>query len=104
MTKISDPLKSVVDKEQWATRGATFMAKVKATKVVWFPPGPAETGEKVASRAKKATKRTGGAAKKTAKKTTGAVKKAGGSRTKAATKRRSGGAKKVSNPVRPAKK
>jgi hypothetical protein len=34
MTKIKDPLKSVVDEAQWATRGATFMAKVKATKMV----------------------------------------------------------------------
>jgi hypothetical protein len=104
MTKIKDPLKSVVDKGQWATRGATFMAKVKATKMVWFPPGPVETGEEAASTAKNATRRTGGAARKTAKKTTGAAKKAGGPQTKAATKRASGGAKKVTSPVRQAKK
>jgi len=103
MSKITDPLKSVTDKGQWAARRASFMAKVKATKAVWFPPGPVGTGENAASTAKKATKRTGGAAKKTAKKTTAAAKKAGGPKTKAATKKASGGAKKVTSPVRRAK-
>jgi hypothetical protein len=74
--------KSVTDRGKWAARGASFVAKAKATKVVWFPPKPVETGKKAASTAKKATtgatKKTTGAAKKTtgaAKKTTGAAKK-----------------------------
>ena len=74
--------KSVADRQKWAARGASFMAKVKATKMVWLPPRLEETGKKTASRAKKATesptKKTTGAAKKTtgaAKKTTGAAKK-----------------------------
>ena len=74
---------NVADRERWAARGATLAAKVKATKAVWFPPQPAETGKKAASRARKTTKR---ASKKTtgaAKKTTGAAKKAGAAKKKA---------------------
>ena len=80
--------KSVTDKEKWAARGASFVAKAKATKVVWFPPKPVETGKKAASTAKKAT--TGATEKMTgaAKKTTGAAKKT------------TGVAKNVTNPVR----
>ena len=73
MIEIKSQLKGVADKEKWAARGASFMAKVKATKVVWFPPEPVETGKKAVS---------------TAKKTTGAAKKM------------TNGAKKVTNPVR----
>ena len=73
--------KSVTDREKWAARGASFVAKAKATKVVWFPPKPVETGKKAASTAKKATKRV-------TKKTTGAAKKT------------TNGAKNVTNPVR----
>src|SRR5262249_21381012 len=69
----------VGDRQKWAARGATFMAKVKATKAVWFPPTPAETGSKTASTAKKTTKK---ATKKTA-----------------AAARKTAGAKKVSRPV-----
>ena len=81
MFEINSRLKSVTDTERWAARGASFMAKVKATKAVWFPPEPVETGKKAVSAAKKsttgATRKTTGAAKKTAaaKKTTGAAKK-----------------------------
>ena len=71
MMKITGPLTSVTDREQWAARGASFMTKVKATKLVWFPPGPGETGGKAASTAKKATKRAGGAASRSAKKVAG---------------------------------
>jgi hypothetical protein len=80
--------KSVTDREKWAARGASFVAKAKATKVVWFPPKPVETGKKAASTAKKAT--TGATEKMTgaAKKTTGAAKKT------------TGAAKNVTNPVR----
>ena len=59
--------KNVTDRGKWAARGASFMAKAKATKVVWFPPKPVETGKKAASTAKKTTKKTTGAAKKTSK-------------------------------------
>jgi hypothetical protein len=87
--------KSVTDREKWAARGASFVAKAKATKVVWFPPKPVEIGKEAASTAKKATTR---ATKKTtgaAKKTTGAATKTTGAATKA-TK----GTKNVTNPVR----
>ena len=46
MIEIQSRWKSVTDREKWAARGASFVAKVKATKVVWFPPNPVETGEK----------------------------------------------------------
>ena len=68
--------------EKWAAQGASFVAKTKATKEVWFPPQPVKTTEKTAARAKKttakATKKTAGATKKTtgaAKKTTKSTKK-----------------------------
>lgn len=58
MIEIRSRLRTVTDTGQWAARGASFVAKVKATKVVWFPPKPAETGKNAASTAKKATKQT----------------------------------------------
>lgn len=64
MVEIENRWKSVTDRQKWATRGASVVAKAKATKVVWFPPKPAETGKKAASTAKKATKKTTRAAKK----------------------------------------
>jgi len=73
--------KRVADKQKWAARGASFMAKVKATKLVWFPPKLEEAGKKTASRAKKATENP-------TKKTTGAAKKTTNS------------TKKVTNPIR----
>ena len=88
MIEIKSRWQSVTDRERWAARGASFVTKAKATKVVWFPPKPVETGKKAASTAKKATKN---AAKKTTKKTTGAAKKS----TRAA--------KNVTNRVRPKK-
>ena len=75
MIEIKDRVKGVTDKEKWVARRTSLVAKVKATKVVWFPPEPVETGKKAASTTKKSTKR---AAKKTtgaAKKTTGVAKK-----------------------------
>jgi hypothetical protein len=68
MIEIKDRVKGVTDKEKWVARRTSFVAKVQATKVVWFPPKPAETGKKAASTTKKSTKRA-------AKKTTGAAKK-----------------------------
>ena len=81
MIDIKSELKGVTDREKWAARGASFVAKAKATKVVWFPPEPVETGKKAASTATKATKRA-------TRKTTGAAKKTGNS------------TRKVANPVR----
>jgi hypothetical protein len=82
MSEIKSRLKGVADKEKWAARGASFVGKAKATKAVWFPPKPVETGKKAAATAKgqtaRATKKSTGAAKKstgTAKKQTGAAKK-----------------------------
>ena len=96
MIEIQSRWKSVTDREKWAARGASFVAKAKATKVVWFPPNPVETGEKAASTAKKATKgvtrKTSGAAKKTSK---GATRKTTG-----AAKKTTNGTKNVTNPVR----
>jgi len=69
---------SVTDREKWAAGGAAFVAKAKATKAVWFPPKPAETGKKAASTAKKTAKKTTGASKKATKKATGAAKKTTG--------------------------
>ena len=90
MVEVTSQWKSVADRERWAVRGASFVAKLKATKVVWFPPKPVETGATAASTA---TKVTGKTTKKAAKK---ATKKAASTTT--------GAAKKVSNPVRPKKK
>jgi hypothetical protein len=66
--------KDATDKGRWSARGAAFVAKVKATKLVWFPPGPEDSGKKAASTAKKATKKT---TKKTTKKAGSTAKKAG---------------------------
>ena len=88
MIEIKSRWKGVTDREKWAARGASFVAKAKATKVVWFPPEPVETGKKAASTAKKATKRA-------TKKTTGAAKKTTG-----AAKKATNGTKNVTNPVR----
>jgi len=83
MIDVKSGWKSVSDKEKWAARGATLMGKAKATKVVWFPPKPAETGRKAASTVKKAAKKTTGKAKtprkttrKPATKATGAARRA----------------------------
>lgn len=53
MIEIKNRWKSATEKRKWAARGASFVAKVKATKVVWFPPKPVENGEKTAATAKK---------------------------------------------------
>jgi hypothetical protein len=81
MIDIRSGLRSVANREKWAARGASFVAKAKATKVVWFPPEPVDTGAKAASTATKATKKatkkaTSKATRQTAGRTTGAAKKA----------------------------
>jgi hypothetical protein len=84
MIEIKSRWKAATDKEKWATRGASFVAKTKATKAVWFPPKPEKTGKKAVSTTKKATKRatkkTTAAAKKTSspKKVTSSVGRAKG--------------------------
>ena len=83
MISIRNGLGSVTDGDAWAARGASFVAKVKATKAVWFPPEPVETGKKAVSTAKKTTKKTAGTAKKT---TSGAARKSAGAAKKATPK------------------
>ena len=72
MIDLNNQSTSVADRGKWTARGASFVAKVQATKVVWFPPKPAGSGKKSASAATKTTKRT-------TKKTSGAAKKMSGS-------------------------
>jgi hypothetical protein len=84
MIDVKSRWNSVADKERWRARGASFVAKAKATKVVWFPPKPAESGRKLASTTKKTAKKTAGKARKPAKKTAGAAKKTSASAKKAA--------------------
>jgi hypothetical protein len=75
MIEIENPWKSVTDRQKWTAHAASFVAKAKATKVVWFPPKPEETGKKAASTAKNATRRTGKKTTAAAKKTTAGTKK-----------------------------
>lgn len=70
MTEIKNRLKSVVDKETWGARGASFVAKAKATKTVWFPPDPGKAGKKGAATAKKTARKGTSTAKKTVRKPT----------------------------------
>jgi hypothetical protein len=86
MIEIKSGWKSVTDRERWAARGASFVAKAKATKAVWFPPQPADAGKKAASTAKKTTKKATKKATGTTKKATGTTKKATGTAAKKATK------------------
>ena len=48
MIEIKNRFKSVTDRGEWAARGSSFVAKVKATKMVWFPPGPVGPGRESA--------------------------------------------------------
>jgi hypothetical protein len=86
MTELKSRWMSITNREKWAARGSSFVAKAKATRAVWFPPKPVETGKDVASTAKKAssgaTKKSTRVAKKAStkatKKTTDAAKKSTG--------------------------
>jgi hypothetical protein len=96
MIDVNSQWKSLTDREKWAARGGSFVAKVKATRAVWFPPAPVEVGRKAASTAKKSTKRA-------SRKTAGAARKSAGSATRstgAAKKRTAKGTGKVTSPVR----
>ena len=55
MVDIKSRWKGVTDRTKWAARGASFVAKAKATKLVWFPPKPDQAGEKAVSTGKQAT-------------------------------------------------
>jgi hypothetical protein len=68
--------KSVSKRAKWAARGASFVGKVKATKVVWFPPKPVETAKKAASTAEDETIRAAKTTRSALKGTTGTAKKA----------------------------
>jgi hypothetical protein len=68
--------KSVSNRAKWAARGASFVAKVKATKVVWFPPKPVETAKRAASTAEDETIRTAKTTRGALQGTTGTAKKA----------------------------
>lgn len=70
MMQIKSGLDSVADREKWAQRGASFLAKVKATKMVWFPPKPVESGRAASASARKMTTGAGRKSTATAKKTT----------------------------------
>ena len=65
-----------VDKQAWSARRTALMAKLGATKAVWFPPDPTSTAKKAASKGRKTTKKT---AKKTARSATKAKQSAGNS-------------------------
>jgi hypothetical protein len=95
MIEIMSPWKSVRDKEKWAARGASFVTKAKATKMVWFPPKAVDTGKKVAATATEATKKTTKKTTDAAKKPTGAAKKMTG-----AGKKPTNSTTTVTNPVR----
>jgi hypothetical protein len=95
MIELRSQWKSVSDREKWTARRAAFVGKAKATKGVWFPPKPVETGKKAGSKAKKATTKSTRSATGAAKKTTGAARKS----TNAA-KKSTNGTRNVTRPVR----
>ena len=75
MIDVKSGFKSVSDKDRWADRGASLVAKLKATKAVWFPPEPVKSGKKATSTAKRATKKSARKATAAAGKTTGGTKR-----------------------------
>jgi hypothetical protein len=88
MLDIKSGLRNVTDRQRWAVRGASLVAKAKATKAVWFPPTPADTGKKAASTAKKsASSAKKAASKPTAKKASRAAQKTANGTKKRATAR-----------------
>jgi len=76
MADIMSRVQGVTDREKWVERRVSFVAKLKATKAVWFPPAPVKSGKKAASTAKKTTGRAAKKTAGTAKKTTSRTKKA----------------------------
>jgi len=49
-----------MDKKSWTARRTTFVAKLGATKAVWFPPEPTGTAKKAAAKGRKTTKKAAG--------------------------------------------
>jgi hypothetical protein len=86
MVDLRSRWKNATDRGRWTAGGASFVAKAKATKAVWFPPKVDRTAKKAASTAKRATKKSARPGKKVGKKATGS-----GRRT---TKKAAGAAKK----------
>lgn len=68
MSEIKSRWQHLSDREKWAARGASFAAKLKATKAVWFTPGPVKGSKKAAAAGKNTTKRATRKATNAAKK------------------------------------
>jgi hypothetical protein len=68
----------VGDTKTWRARRAAFVAKLGATKAVWFPPEPAGTARKATAQGRKTAKRTARKTSRTATqaKAKGATKQA----------------------------
>ena len=66
-------LSRVTDRAAWQTRGASFVAKLKATRTVWFPATSGRAG-KAASTGKKTAKKAAKKTTRTAKQTTSGTK------------------------------
>ncbi len=75
MLEIKSRWQTVTNRSMWAARAASFVAKAKATKMVWFPPKPQQAVKKTASTVKQATKNTTEKTTGAAKKTTDSTKK-----------------------------
>ena len=75
MIEIKGRVKGVTDRQKWVAGAASFVAKLKATKVVWFPPEPVEAGAQTAASAKDVTKRASKKVTNAAKSTTSGTKK-----------------------------
>ncbi|HZC51351.1 MAG TPA: hypothetical protein VE441_02475 [Mycobacterium sp.] len=75
MIEIKSRWKSVTNRNKLAARGASFLAKAKATKLIWFPPKPEQVGNKTAATATQATKSTTEKTTGAATKTTDSTKK-----------------------------
>jgi hypothetical protein len=99
MMELKGRLDQVADREKWAARGASFVAKLKATKLVWFPPRPVEDGTAAVTAAKKTTARAAKKSTSAARKTANGTSK----RTSGAAKKTSGAAKKTSQAARAGK-
>jgi hypothetical protein len=64
MMDLAGPLKGVTDRDAWSTRGASFKAKLVATKEIWLPPTPSDAPRKAGSAARGSTKKAASTRKK----------------------------------------
>jgi hypothetical protein len=55
MFEIKNRWQALANKQKWAARGASIMAKAKATKLVWFPPKPDQSAKDAVSTGQQAT-------------------------------------------------